>query len=439
VRGVANADLTPELAMAIGRALGLSVHGGGSVLVGRDTRRSGEMLEAALAAGIASAGDDVVLGGVLPTPAVAELVAADPGLAAGVVISASHNPFPDNGIKIFGPDGFKLPDEAEAAIEALMADAAGARPTGGGVGSIRHWPEAAEAYRTSLIARTQVRFDGLRLVVDCAHGATVTTATQVLSALGADLTVIGADPDGVNINVACGSTDLGALQVAVRENSADLGLAFDGDGDRVLAVDATGAVVDGDQILAILAIWLRGRGELPGDAVVTTTMTNLGFRRAMAAEGIEVRWTDVGDRYVLAHMREHGFVLGGEQSGHLIHLPSGPTGDGLGGAILLLSALAERGMGLADAAAVMERMPQRLVSIRVERKGDLAGATEVWNLVTAHEADLGDDGRIVLRASGTEPLVRVMVEAPTSEQCESIADEIAEAAGRALGLVEGGH
>jgi phosphoglucosamine mutase len=439
VRGVANADLTPELAMAIGRALGLSVHGGGSVLVGRDTRRSGEMLEAALAAGIASAGDDVVLGGVLPTPAVAELVAADPGLAAGVVISASHNPFPDNGIKIFGPDGFKLPDEAEAAIEALMADAAGARPTGGGVGSIRHWPEAAEAYRTSLIARTQVRFDGLRLVVDCAHGATVTTATQVLSALGADLTIIGADPDGVNINVACGSTDLGALQVAVRENSADLGLAFDGDGDRVLAVDATGAVVDGDQILAILAIWLRGRGELPGDAVVTTTMTNLGFRRAMAAEGIEVRWTDVGDRYVLAHMREHGFVLGGEQSGHLIHLPSGPTGDGLGGAILLLSALAERGMGLADAAAVMERMPQRLVSIRVERKGDLAGATEVWNLVTAHEADLGDDGRIVLRASGTEPLVRVMVEAPTSEQCESIADEIAEAAGRALGLVEGGH
>ncbi len=439
MRGVANADLTPELAMAIGRALGLSVHGGGSVLVGRDTRRSGEMLEAALAAGIASAGDDVVLGGVLPTPAVAELVAADPGLAAGVVISASHNPFPDNGIKIFGPDGFKLPDEAEAAIEALMADAAGARPTGGGVGSIRHWPEAAEAYRTSLIARTQVRFDGLRLVVDCAHGATVTTATQVLSALGADLTIIGADPDGVNINVACGSTDLGALQVAVRENSADLGLAFDGDGDRVLAVDATGAVVDGDQILAILAIWLRGRGELPGDAVVTTTMTNLGFRRAMAAEGIEVRWTDVGDRYVLAHMREHGFVLGGEQSGHLIHLPSGPTGDGLGGAILLLSALAERGMGLADAAAVMERMPQRLVSIRVERKGNLAGATEVWNLVTAHEAGLGDDGRIVLRASGTEPLVRVMVEAPTSEQCESIADEIAEAAGRALGLVEGGH
>ena len=439
MRGVANADLTPELAMAIGRALGLSVHGGGAVLVGRDTRQSGAMLEAALAAGIASAGDDVVLGGVLPTPAVAELVAADPGLAAGVVISASHNPFPDNGIKIFGPDGFKLPDDDEAAIEALMADDAGARPTGGGVGRIRHWPDAAEAYRATLIARTPVRFDGLRVVVDCAHGATVTTATQVLGALGADLTVIGADPDGVNINVACGSTDLAALQEAVPAHNAALGLAFDGDGDRVLAVDASGAVVDGDQILAILAIWLRGRGELPGDAVVTTTMTNLGFRRAMAAEGIEVRWTDVGDRYVLAHMREHGFVLGGEQSGHLIHLPSGPTGDGLGGAILLLSALAERGLGLAEAAAVMERMPQRLVSIRVERKGDLAGATDVWNLVAAHEAELGDDGRIVLRASGTEPLVRVMVEAPTSEQCESIADEIADAAGQALGLMEGGH
>ena len=397
------------------------------------------MLEAALAAGITSAGVDVVLGGVLPTPAVAVLVAADDAFGAGVVISASHNPFPDNGIKVFGPDGFKLPDEAEAALEAMVGDPDGLRPTGGDVGDVRHWDGAARQYRDGLVARAGVRLDGMRVVIDCANGATVTTAREVLTALGAGVTCIGAEPDGVNINVDCGSTHLGALQAAVRAQGADAGLAFDGDGDRVLAVDGTGAVVDGDQILAALAIWLEERGDLPGRSVVTTTMTNLGFRRAMAERGIEVRWTDVGDRYVLAEMRAAGLVLGGEQSGHLIHLPSGPTGDGLSGGILLLTALAERGISLAEAAAAMTRMPQRLVSIRVERKQDLAGAADVWDLVRAEEAALGDDGRIVLRASGTEPLVRVMVEAPTSGECERIAADIAEAAGRACGLVEGSH
>ncbi len=439
MRGVANADLTPELALAVGRALGMSVRGQGAVLVGRDTRRSGPMLESALAAGIASVGVDVVLGGVLPTPAVAELVAADGAFAAGVVISASHNPFPDNGIKLFGHDGFKLFDAAEAALEVLIEESAGDRPVGGGIGDIRQWPDAATAYGDALIARTAARFVGTRVVVDCAHGAMVSTAPGVLAALGAEVTVIGADPDGININVDCGSTHLVTLQAAVCAHGADLGLAFDGDGDRVLAVDGGGAVVDGDQILATLAIWLQGRGELPGDTVVTTTMTNLGFRRAMAERDIQVRWTDVGDRYVMAEMREHGFALGGEQSGHLIHLPSGPTGDGLGGAILLMSALGEQGITLAEAGAVVKRMPQRLVSIRVERTGDLGDATEVWDLVRKHEADLGDNGRIVLRASGTEPQVRVMVEAPTSEQCERIAAEIADAAGRALGLTDGGH
>ncbi len=439
MRGVANADLTPELALAVGRALGMSVRGQGAVLVGRDTRRSGPMLESALAAGIASVGVDVVLGGVLPTPAVAELVAADGAFAAGVVISASHNPFPDNGIKLFGHDGFKLFDAAEAALEVLIEESAGDRPVGGGIGDIRQWPDAATAYGDALIARTAARFVGTRVVVDCAHGAMVSTAPGVLAALGAEVTVIGAHPDGVNINVDCGSTHLVTLQAAVCAHGADLGLAFDGDGDRVLAVDGAGAVVDGDQILATIAIWLQGRGELPGDTVVTTTMTNLGFRRAMAERDIQVRWTDVGDRYVMAEMREHGFALGGEQSGHLIHLPSGPTGDGLGGAILLMSALGEQGITLAEAGAVMERMPQRLVSIRVERTGDLGDATEVWDLVRKHEADLGDNGRIVLRASGTEPQVRVMVEAPTSEQCERIAAEIADAAGRALGLTDGGY
>lgn len=424
--------------MAIGRAIGRAAGGTGRVLVGQDTRRSGPMLEGALAAGIASSGSSVVLAGVLPTPAVAELVAADPAFTGGVVISASHNPFPDNGIKVFGPDGFKLPDGDEAALEALIADADGERPTGAGVGSITRWDGAAAGYRQRLLDRFRVDLSGVRVVIDCANGATVVTAPDVLAALGADVVVIGAAPDGDNINVDCGSTHLAALQAAVVSEGAALGLAFDGDGDRVLAVDPAGAVVDGDQVLAILAIWLQERGELPGPAVVTTTMTNLGFRRAMAERGIEVRWTDVGDRYVLAEMREHGFVLGGEQSGHLINLASGPTGDGLAGGLMLLTALSEQGIDLATAASVMTRMPQRLVSIRVQRKGDLGGAAEVWDLVRGHESALGDDGRIVLRASGTEPLVRVMVEAPTSDQCEKIADEIAEAAGRALGLVEGG-
>ena len=430
--------------MVIGRALG-NASGGGAVLVGQDTRRSGPMLEAALAAGLASAGADVVLGGVMPTPAVAELVAKDGAFVAGAVISASHNPFGDNGIKLFGPDGFKLPDDEEAALEAVMSgleaatDEGTARPTGAAVGSINRWDGAVEVYRERLIERLGIDLSGQRMVIDCANGATVTAAPQVLSALGADVVSIGIDPDGVNINEGCGSTHLEALQAAVVEQGAGLGLAFDGDGDRVLAVDSAGRVVDGDQILAILAIWMRQRGELPGPAVVTTTMTNLGFRRAMADEGIEVRWTDVGDRYVLEEMRAHGFMLGGEQSGHLINLASGPTGDGLAGGLMLLAALAERGQSLADAAAVMTRMPQRLVSVRVQRKDDLPDASDVWDLVRAEEQVLGDDGRIVLRASGTEPLVRVMVEAPTSEECERIAAAIADAAGRACGLAEGGH
>lgn len=439
MRGVANADLTSELALSIGRALGISAGGRGRVLVGRDTRRSGPMLEAAVAAGLASTGIDVVLGGVLPTPAVAELVADDESFVAGVVISASHNPFADNGIKIFGRDGFKLPDAEEAALEALIGSDDHDRPVGAGVGSIDSWDSAAARYRDRLVERTPLRLEGVRVVVDCAHGATTVTAPDVLRALGAEVVPIGIEPDGLNINVDCGSTDLRALQAAVGASGAALGLAFDGDGDRVLAVDASGRPVDGDQILAILAIWLKDRGDLPGGEVVTTTMTNLGFRRAMAANGIEVRWTDVGDRYVLAAMREHGLALGGEQSGHLIHLPSGPTGDGLGAALMLLAALSERGTTLAEASAVVVRMPQALVSVRVERKGDLAGATNVWDLVRAAEDELGDDGRVVLRASGTEPLVRVMVEAPTSEQCESIAGGIVQAAGQALGLVEGGH
>jgi phosphoglucosamine mutase len=432
VRGVANRDLTPELALSLGRAIGARLPAGARVLVGRDTRRSGPMLEGALAAGLASAGAGVVLGGVLPTPAIADLVAMEADLAAGAVISASHNPFPDNGIKLFGPDGFKLPDVEEAAIEAGMADE-GPRPEAGAVGPIDAWPEGRERYVERLAARFPTDLSRLRVAVDCAHGATVVSAPEVLARLGARVDVHGAEPDGVNINAGCGSTHLEAVAAVVATGGHDVGLAFDGDGDRVLAVAADGTAVDGDQILAILALELAERGELAGGAVVTTTMTNLGFRRAMAARGIAVRWTDVGDRYVLEEMRRGGFVLGGEQSGHLINLRSGPTGDGLATALQLLGALARRGRPLAELAAVVERMPQRLVSIGVARKEGLAEAVEVWEAVRRCEAELGEDGRVVVRASGTEALVRVMVEAPTEEACERWCATIAGIAVRVLG------
>jgi phosphoglucosamine mutase len=294
------------------------------VLIGRDTRRSGPMLEGALAAGLAGAGADVALLGVLPTPAVAELTAAS-GAAAGAVISASHNPFADNGIKLFGADGFKLADDAEAAVEAAM-DEEGPRPEGRALGAVEMRTEAREAYVRSLHERCPVDLSGLHLVLDCANGATAVTAPEVMRGRGARVTAIGAEPDGVNINDGCGSTHPELLARTVTAAGADLGLAFDGDGDRVVAADRHGTVVDGDQILAICALDLRRRGLLAGDAVVTTTMTNLGFRRAMAGAGVEVRWTDVGDRYVLEEMRRGGYVLGGEQSGHLINLLHGPSG-----------------------------------------------------------------------------------------------------------------
>lgn len=432
VRGVANRDLTPELALALGRAVGAHLGGGGTVVIGRDTRRSGPMLEGALAAGVASAGADVALVGVLPTPAIAESVPAR-GAAAGAVISASHNPFPDNGIKLFGPDGFKLADDEEADIERVLAAGDGPRPEAGALGRVDAWPEAVGGYLDSLIARRGVDLTGLRIALDCANGATVTTAPEAMRRLGAEIELIGGAPDGVNINAGCGSTDLALLSATVRAGGHDLGIAFDGDGDRMLAVDERGEVVDGDAILAVCALAKRRAGRLAHDAVVTTTMTNLGFRRAMAAEGIEVRWTDVGDRYVLEEMRRGGYVLGGEQSGHVIDLDHGPSGDGLAAALLLLAALRETGARLSEAAAVMTRMPQRLVSVRVDRKGDLGGAEPVWAAVAACESELGEDGRVVVRASGTEPLVRVMVEAATEADCERWCRAIADLAVQELG------
>jgi phosphoglucosamine mutase len=417
--------------MAIGRALGARLAPGSRVLIGRDTRRSGPMLEGALAAGLASAGADVGLLGVLPTPAVAELVAGSDA-AAGAVISASHNPFPDNGIKLFGPDGFKLADAEEAAVEALLEEP-GERPEAARLGAIAAWDEGRARYLESLVARRPGDLSGVAIVVDCAHGATAVTAPEVLERLGARVTAIGVEPDGVNINDGCGSTDLALLSSTVTATGADLGLAFDGDGDRVLAVGGDGVPLDGDQIIALLALELRRRGELDGDAVVVTTMTNLGFRRAMAAAGIEVRWTDVGDRYVLEEMRRGGYVLGGEQSGHVINLRHGPSGDGLAAALHLLEAIAARGETLAEAGGVMRRLPQRLVNVPVERKGDLPGATALWDAVREAEAALGEDGRVIVRASGTEPLVRVMIEAPTADECDRWCATIAEVAARELG------
>jgi phosphoglucosamine mutase len=390
------------------------------------------MLEAALASGIASAGGEAILAGVLPTPAIAEQTLAM-GASGGAVISASHNPFADNGIKLFGADGFKLPDEDEAQIEALLDDQETEAPAGVDVGEITIAEAVGEQYIESLLQRLPLDLSGFDLVVDCAHGATVMTAPEVLRRSGASVTPIGADPDGVNINDGCGSTDLSTLQQAVAAGDHDLGLAFDGDGDRVLAVDGAGNVVDGDQILALCALRLKDRGDLVGDAVVTTTMTNLGFRRAMDEHGIDVRWTDVGDRYVLQEMRTNGYVLGGEQSGHLINLAHSPTGDGLAAGLQLLETLIERQETLEHAAQVMTRSPQKLVSVTVANKNDLPDAAEVWELVARFEEELGEEGRIVVRPSGTEPLVRVMVEAPTELLCSDWCASIATAAQNALG------
>lgn len=435
VRGVANEGLTPEIALALGRAFGARLGAGSRVLVGRDTRLSGPMLEGALAAGLTSAGASVVLGGVLPTPAVAELV-VETGASAGVVISASHNPFPDNGIKLFGADGFKLPDADEAAIEREM-ESDGPRPVAGDIGRVEQWAGAADHYLDHLLGKVSPDLSHLSVALDCANGATFITAPEALRRLGARCDVIGDAPDGVNINHGCGSTDLSALRHRVVEGGHDLGLAFDGDGDRVLGVDASGDVVDGDQILAVCALWMRAKGLLAGNAVVTTTMTNLGFRRAMSDVGIEVRWTDVGDRYVLEEMRQGGYVLGGEQSGHLINLHHGPTGDGLAAGLTLLSALSETGRSLADAASVVVRLPQKLVNVRVDDRSLLAGAAEVWQTVADAEAALGDNGRVVLRPSGTEPLVRVMVEAPTDADCDRWCATIAAVVESALGNTNG--
>jgi phosphoglucosamine mutase len=435
VRGVANLDLTPELVLALGRAAA-RVLGGWQFVVGRDTRVSGPLLESALIAGLTSEGAQVTKLGVVPTPAVAWLAAADG--AAGAVISASHNRYEDNGVKLFSAGGRKLTDDVETALEAelhtLLAHQGTSSPrTGDAIGTVVDGAGGVGRWVESLIGSLGGRsLEGLSLVVDCANGAATTVAPRVLRTLGAHVEVLHDEPDGTNINAGCGSTYPGDVQKAVVERGADAGLAFDGDADRVLAIDAEGRVIDGDQIIAVCAIDRHHRGRLAKDTVVVTVMTNLGFRLGMQARGIEVLEVPVGDRYVLEALADEGLDLGGEQSGHVIFADLATTGDGILTAVQLLDAVvrADQPLGaLADAA--MTRLPQVLRNVRVADTGlDLTGP--LAEEIAAIETELGDHGRVLVRSSGTEPLVRVMVEAPTAELAEGAAARLV-AAVEALG------
>jgi len=426
VRGPANgAVLTPELSLALARSAAREL-GGRTVVIGRDTRPSGAMLEAAAAAGFASAGADVVLLGVVPTPTVAH-VCANGTADLGLMISASHNAMPDNGLKLFGPGGHKLPDEVEDAVEAGLG-AAGERPQGSDVGRIAGAShKLLEGYLAALLATLEAPLDGLTVVVDCAQGAASAVAPELYRRAGATVVAIYADGDGDRINDGCGATHLGPLQAAVVEHGADLGIAHDGDADRCLAVDAGGRVVDGDQLLAVLALGLRSRDLLVTGTVVATVMSNLGFHQAMAAAGISVVSTAVGDRYVLEAMRAGRHVLGGEQSGHVVFGDHATTGDGLLTALSLMGRMAATGAPLAELAAVVVPLPQVLLNVRAERSR--ASAPEVLAAVAAEQAALAGAGRVLLRPSGTEPVVRVMVEAPTSDQAHEVAARLAAVVG----------
>jgi phosphoglucosamine mutase len=422
VRGRAGDFLTADLALRLGRAAVEHIAAERpQVLIVRDTRESGDMLEAAIAAGITAAGGDALLAGVLPTPA-APLLLKRHGLQMAVVISASHNPYEDNGIKLFGPDGFKLDDDTEHAIEDELD-----RPVRSveRIGRVRRFHGALEDY----VRELHVRFAGLepigrRILLDCANGATYRAAPEIFRRLGAEVDVIADSPDGRNINDGCGSTHLDQVVQRVRAGSYDFAFAFDGDGDRVLAVDRDGAVVDGDELIALAAVHLRERGGLPGNGVAVTVMTNYGFHTAMRAAGLEVATTSVGDRYVLDELKKRGWGLGGEQSGHIIELGFSPSGDGIASALLTVEALAGRDLRERDA---MHKLPQRLVNIRAEDRGALKAALEdatVKDAIDREQSALEGRGRVLVRASGTEPLVRVMVEAPSERETDEVCSRL---------------
>ena len=419
VRGVAGELLSADLALGLGRA---ATHhtgvGGARVLVIRDTRESGEMLEAALAAGVAAGGGEVLLGGVLPTPA-APLLLARYGFDLAAVISASHNPYRDNGIKFFGADGYKLSDEVELAIEAELQRGAPAAGDGGPrIGRIRTLRGTHEDYLRELSVRfADLRLDGLDVLLDCANGATYRAAPEIFRRLGAQVTTIADDPDGRNINDGCGSTHVQALAEQVVAGGHTIGFAFDGDGDRVLAVDRRGAVVDGDELMALTALHLHGQGRLVGGGVVVTVMTNYGFHAAMQQAGITVATTQVGDRYVLEELRARGWGLGGEQSGHIIDMAFNRSGDGIASALLTLEALAGGDLSERDA---MDKLPQRLTNVRVHDRDAFAEAAGVHEAIAREHASLAGRGRVLVRPSGTEPLVRVMVEASTAQEADAV-------------------
>jgi phosphoglucosamine mutase len=416
VRGEAGTFLTAELATALGKAAAASLQAERpQVLIVRDTRESGPMLESALAAGIAAAGGDALLGGVLPTPAAAVLVKRL-GLDLAAVVSASHNPYRDNGIKFFSGLGTKLDDDAEARIEALLdVESDASEP-----GQVRELNGGLEDYLRALQAAFPLDLSGHHVMLDCANGATFRAAPAIFERLGATVETIGTEPDGRNINEGCGSTHLEHLASAVAGSEATIGFAFDGDGDRVLAVDGSGRNHDGDELIALIARGMAGRGELPG-GVAVTVMSNYGFHQAMEQAGIEVAVTSVGDRYVLDELRERGWALGGEQSGHIIDTRIVATGDGIAAA---LATIRELGGGDLAAVETMEKLPQTLVNVEVADREAIAGAKPVWEAVEREEGALEGRGRVLLRPSGTEPLVRVMVEAPTAEEADSVCERL---------------
>jgi phosphoglucosamine mutase len=431
---LANGDLTAELALGLSQAAARVLTQGRhadelraagkrpTAIVARDPRVSGQFLTAAVSAGLASSGIDVLDAGVIPTPAAAFLV-GDIGADFGVMISASHNPAPDNGIKFFSYGGTKLPDAVEDRIEEAMLGKKLA-PTGAGVGRIQRFADAEDRYLLHLLGTLDVSLAGVHVVIDCAHGAAAGISPQVFTDAGAKVTVIGSDPDGLNINEGVGSTHLEPLQAAVREHGANFGIAHDGDADRCLAVDAAGRVIDGDQIMAILALSMKARGLLTNDTLVATVMSNLGLKRAMAENGVHLIETRVGDRYVLEALAEHGLSLGGEQSGHIIFSEHATTGDGILTGLQLAAEMVRSRRTLAELADVMTVFPQVLINVRGVDRSALEGHAVIAAAVAAEEVGLGDSGRVLLRASGTEPMVRVMVEAAEHHTAQQVADRL---------------
>ncbi|QHZ48870.1 phosphoglucosamine mutase [Bacillus sp. NSP9.1] len=428
VRGVANSELTPELAFKVGRFGGYVLTKDKErpkVLIGRDTRISGHMLEGALVAGLLSIGAEVMRLGVISTPGVAYLTKAMDA-EAGVMISASHNPVQDNGIKFFGGDGFKLSDEQELEIERLMDQPEDTlpRPVGADLGMVNDYFEGGQKYLQFLKQTADEDFTGIHIALDCAHGATSSLATHLFADLDADVSTMGTSPNGLNINDGVGSTHPEALAAFVKEKGADVGMAFDGDGDRLIAVDEKGHIVDGDQIMYICAKYLKNEGRLADNTVVSTVMSNLGFYKALEAEGIKSVQTAVGDRYVVEAMKKDGFTLGGEQSGHLIFLDYNTTGDGLLSAIMLMNTIKMTGKPLSELAVEMQKFPQLLINVKVTDKYKVTENEKVKAVIEQVEQEMNGDGRILVRPSGTEPLVRVMAEARTKELCEQYVGRI---------------